>query len=130
MSEHQPDRAESEANDSANDNERSDRDPRGRYLPGHAIPGPGRTPGFRQKDAEERWLAIASTLTPARWQGIVERMIKRAEDGDDKAIDWLTRHIVTDSTSAQRLDIEREKLDAGANTEPPEVRVIIEGVSD
>lgn len=64
-----------------------ERDGSGRFLPGNSG-GPGRP----KRATETAYLRVLSdVLTPDAWRGIVERAVKDAQAGDDKARAWLSR---------------------------------------
>jgi hypothetical protein len=63
----------------------TERDPSGKFLPGHAGMG-----GRPSRVTEYAYLAkLSDKLTLPRWSKIVEKAIEQAEEGDEKARQWL-----------------------------------------
>ena len=62
------------------------RDKKGRFLPGHNIPGPGRATRSR----EENLIGVlADVCTPDKWEKICARAVRDSIRGDDKARRWV-----------------------------------------
>jgi hypothetical protein len=85
--------------------ETAPRDTKGRFRPGH----PG-GPGRPKRATEAQYLdALKATVTLERWQRVIEAALQQAEQGDPKARDWLSRHLLPkEADPAQTLVIDRE----------------------
>ena len=67
------------------------RDEYGRYLPGHALAGPGRP----KRITEVQYLeATASKVSLEKWGEIVDKAIDDAIKGDKDARRWLSDYLV------------------------------------
>ena len=66
------------------------RDDNGRFAPG-CNGGPGRP---RRETEREYYDAISTACGPEQWNGIIEKAIGQAQDGDKAARDWLTRFLL------------------------------------
>lgn len=67
------------------------RDDRGRYLPGHGEPGPGRPSAV----IERAYVAIlAQACTLEDWREIVAAQVSQAKAGDVRAAEWLSRRLL------------------------------------
>ena len=75
------------------------RDSRGRFLPGHSG-GPGRPP----REVEADYLhTMSQVATLDAWRDICERAVEDARNGDAKAREWLSRHLVM---ATARVEVE------------------------
>jgi hypothetical protein len=72
----------------------TDRDNKGRLLPGHGVKSPGR-PNRVTETAYLRGLSEAVSLED--WREIVTRAVEQAKTGDARARDWLTRYLLGDN---------------------------------
>lgn len=76
------------------------RDARGRYLPGHAMPGPGRPPLAREEQYAEVTIA---NCTLDEWGEIVGKAVEQAKAGDSRARDFLARYLLPPAAMDLRL---------------------------
>ncbi len=76
------------------------RDARGRYLPGHAVPGPGRPPLAREEQYAEATIANCSL---GEWGEIVAKAVEQAKAGDSRARDFLARYLLPPAATDLRL---------------------------
>jgi hypothetical protein len=88
---------------------------RGRFLPGHTIPGPGRP----RRETERKYLrALAAVVKLTDWRGIVKKAVADAKAGDAQARNWLSKHLCGDDPLAlaelvEELHAELERLRHG-----------------
>ena len=76
------------------------RHPDGRFRRG-CKPGPGRPPRAK----EERYIAsLRASLTPEKWEAIVERAIADAAQGDSKAREWISKWVLGDGQLPIHVD--------------------------
>jgi hypothetical protein len=72
------------------------RNDKGRYANGNQG-GPGRPPLAREKD----YLRVTvGGCSVDDWGAIVQRAVKDAKQGDPRARDWLSRHLIGDRNSS------------------------------
>jgi hypothetical protein len=88
---------------------------RGRFLPGHTIPGPGRP----RRQTERKYLrSLAAVVKLTDWREIVRRAVEDAKAGDAQARNWLSKHLCGDEPLAlaelvEELQAELERLRHG-----------------
>lgn len=68
----------------------SNHDNKGRFAPGNKA-SPGRP---RKATVQDYTNVIWRKCTPEKWEGIVDRAIVNAEDGDKAAREWLEKWLV------------------------------------
>lgn len=91
------------------------RNANGRFAPGN----PG-GPGRPRRETEAAYLqALRDSVDLDDWRAIVSRAVADAKQGDAKARDWLSRHLLPNSPDdvdpapeAERLDLTPEGLAA------------------
>lgn len=92
----------------------ADRTDSGRFAPGHAPSNRGRG-GRPRRPVEERYLRAISVNTSAEdWRLIVDRAVKDAKDGDDKARRWLSEYLIGKPTEYVATDITSNGETVGA----------------
>ena len=109
---------------SIDDDGRHNRDGRGRYVPGHCIPGPGRPRAIDLRALAERKSAASGTpLDDMLWE-VLLAMVDRAKRGDASAAklvldrlsdtDPMSIHVTADSLSDTERAARLEAILAGA----------------
>ena len=69
---------------------KDDRDTNGRFAPGNSG-GPGRP---KRHIEVEYMTSMLSVCTLSEWEEIVRQAVTLAKEGDHKARDWLTSHVL------------------------------------
>jgi hypothetical protein len=108
----------------------SQRDAKGRLLPGHGIRSPGRPKTVGTDYAK----LIREALTPTAAFEIIERAISDAKEGDHRARSWLFSHVVapvpkTVVVSDEQIASREVIDDAIARLSPAEVAALERVVS-
>jgi len=91
----------------------SDRDERGRFLPGHGVRS--KNPGRKSRAFELAYLEILKGLVEEEdWSGMITKQIERAKEGNLRALMWFADRLmgkVPEKIQLGRLPPEVEQLD-------------------
>lgn len=102
--------------------EKGDRDDRGRFVPGHGMPGPGRPKGSGRPDpfalaqefAERAGLDVRAEL----W-AVLQKLIEVAKGGDVAAAKLVLAALTASEPTKVQLDMTLEELILAAGSAEP-----------
>ncbi len=78
----------------------------------------------RVSRAAKYWATIFDVLTPAKWQRIVAVALAQAQDGDERARDWLTRVLGADDCAGRIREHKWGSIAFFRRPDPPAARAL------